>query len=56
LVDVDKLRKAVKTFSYQAGVISANRDDEAKVDDIDNLISEIEKLMKIFIDELAKDN
>jgi len=54
MVDIEKLRQAVTTYTHQASPISANSSTPATVGDINNLVSETVKVLTCFINELEK--
>ena len=54
MVDIEKLRQAVTTYTHQASPINANSSTPATVGDINNLVSETVKVLTCFINELEK--
>ena len=56
MVDIEKLRWAVKNFQFYARPSQANVTAPVTVQDIDNLVNRTATVLYQFINELEKDN
>lgn len=56
MVDVEKLRQAVNTFSFYARPTQANTSAPATVQDINNLVNQTATVLHRFINELANEH
>jgi hypothetical protein len=54
VVDTEKLRKAVKHFSFSSRLSNRDMSKPCTAEDLEKVIHEVEKLMNAFIDELEK--
>ena len=54
MADTQKLREAVQQFKFYSRPTSGIGNTPATVDDINNLINNIEKLMNTFIEEMER--
>lgn len=54
MADVEKLRRAIRSFESSARPSSATSGTQATVDDLWNLIRETSKVLRVFVDELEK--
>jgi len=55
MVDTDKLRRAIRTFTNNSRPHSTNPADLCTVQDMNNLVNEISKVLKKFVDELESE-
>lgn len=55
MVDTDRLRKALKTFSWDTHQSNGNSSDPCTIRDYNNLVQSIEKVLRVFIDELERE-
>lgn len=55
MVDTDRLRKALKHFSWETHLSNGNSSDPCTVGDYKQLVSSIEKVLRVFIDELEQE-
>lgn len=55
MVNTEKLRKAIHTFAFNSRPRNTTSSDLCTVHDMNNLIEEISKVLKKFVDELEKE-
>lgn len=55
LIDMDKLRKAVRSFAFHARPSSANDATPCTVGDLNEVIADVRKVLEAFIDEIEAD-
>lgn len=55
MIDTERLTKAIRNFEFYAKPSNANGSAPCTIDDLKDVISEVAKVLKVFVDEIDKD-